>query len=61
MAHGSLSEDITGFDLGISATEIGANVLGGLRFSVGRFPVFAEFRVEAGGGKQFVINGGVLF
>jgi hypothetical protein len=36
VARGSVSEDITGFDLGISDTEIGGNLVGGLKFQTTR-------------------------
>lgn len=45
----------------VSDTEVGVNVLGGLRFPVGTFSPFVEARIELGGGEQFVLSGGLLF
>lgn len=45
----------------VSNTEVGVNVLGGLRFPMGTFSPFVEARVELGGGEQFVLSGGLLF
>lgn len=45
-----------------SNTELGVNLLGGLRFGIG--PVvkgFSEVRLELSGGEQFVVTFGVLF
>ncbi|MBI1723690.1 MAG: hypothetical protein HYR48_07270 [Gemmatimonadetes bacterium] len=47
---------------GTSNTELGLNLLGGLRFGIG--PVvkgFSEVRLELSGGEQFVVTFGVLF
>ena len=45
-----------------SDTEVGLNLLGGVRFrSANRWVPFIEARFEAGGGEQFVITGGLLF
>jgi hypothetical protein len=43
-----------------SDTELGLNLLGGLRFSLGAVTPFAEARAELSGGEQFVLTGGVL-
>ncbi len=45
----------------VSESEVGVNVLGGLRFPMGGFSPFVEARVELGGGEQFVLAGGLLF
>jgi hypothetical protein len=44
-----------------SATEVGANLVGGLKFVVGSVTPFGEVRYELGGGEQFVLTGGLLF
>jgi len=45
----------------ISDTEVGLNILGGLRFrSASRMVPFVEVRYEIGGGEQFVISGGLF-
>lgn len=42
-------------------TDLGLNVLGGIRFrSASRTVPYLEARFEAGGGEQFVITGGIL-
>lgn len=47
---------------GASNTDLGLNILGGLRFrSASRMVPFVEARFEAGGGEQFVITAGLLF
>jgi opacity protein-like surface antigen len=43
-----------------SSSEIGVNVLGGLRFNLGGMSTFGEARYELGGGEQFVLTFGVL-
>lgn len=52
-------------DLGIlddqSDTELGVNLLGGVRFPIGTVSSFGEARLELGGGEQFVLTFGVLF
>ena len=53
-----ISVDVNGFG-NSSATEIGLNVLGGLKFS-GSLSPFAEARLSLGGGEQFVITGGIM-
>jgi hypothetical protein len=44
-----------------SDSEVGLNVLGGVKFSLPRLQPFAEARVELGGGEQFVLTGGLMF
>lgn len=47
---------------GFDNTDLGLNILGGIRFrSASRTVPFVEVRFEAGGGEQFVITGGILF
>jgi len=46
---------------GASNTDVGLNLLGGVKFRMSRITPFAEVRVELGGGEQFVIAGGVYF
>ena len=59
IAHASAGVSAADIDLGDeSETDIGLNLLGGLRLS-NRF--FAEARLELGGGEQFVVTAGVLF
>jgi len=48
-------------DVTSSTTKTGANVLGGLKIVTGAVIPFGELRYEWGGGKQFVITGGMLF
>ncbi|HEX6309277.1 MAG TPA: hypothetical protein VFZ69_13870 [Longimicrobiales bacterium] len=43
-----------------SDTEVGLNLLGGLRFNLGTLGAFTEGRFELGGGEQFVLTFGVL-
>ena len=43
-----------------SNTEIGLNALGGASFDLGGFDVFAEAKIELGGGEQFVLTFGTL-
>ncbi len=42
-------------------TDLGLNLLGGVKFPLANFTPFAEARVELEGGEQFVLTGGVLF
>jgi opacity protein-like surface antigen len=59
IAHASAGVDVGDIDLGSdSETDLGLNVLGGLRLS-DRF--FAEAKLELGGGEQFMLTAGVLF
>lgn len=53
------SADVPGVDS--SNTDLGLNVLGGLKFALGPFASFGEARFELGGGEQFVLTFGVLF
>jgi hypothetical protein len=47
---------------GISDSEVGLNILGGIRFrSASKMVPFLEVRYELGGGEQFVLTGGILF
>ncbi len=58
IAHASIES------LGVEAsdTEVGVNFLGGAIFNpAGRLMPFAELRVEASGGEQFIVTGGILF
>lgn len=57
IAHASVG---TG-NLGVSDTDIGANLLGGMEFKTGRLRPFIELRVELQGGEQLVVTGGLLF
>ncbi len=41
-------------------TDVGLNVLGGIRLP-GRYRPFLEARIELGGGERFVVTGGWLF
>jgi hypothetical protein len=61
LAHGSGSVDILGISAGGSDNNIGANLLGGVAFSKGNLKPFVEAKFELGGGKQFVLSGGVRF
>lgn len=53
--------DLPGFDVDGSSTDIGLNLLGGLRFPVGGLNAFGEGRFTVGGGEQLVLSFGVLF
>jgi hypothetical protein len=47
---------------GASDTELGLNLLGGLRFGIGpRLNAFTEARIELNGGEQFAVTFGILF
>jgi opacity protein-like surface antigen len=63
VAHGSLDSEILGNDeVEISDTEVGMNVLGGMKVKLTEdVQPFIECRFEIGGGKQFVVTGGLLF
>lgn len=54
------SGDVPGVDLGADDTEIGLNLLGGLRFPIGGISAYGEGRLELGGGEQFVLTFGIL-
>lgn len=47
-------------DVDASETEVGLNLLGGLRFPLGSVSAFGEGRFELGGGEQLVLTFGVL-
>lgn len=55
-----VSVDLDGFGDG-SDTEVGINLLGGLKFPGTSITPFAEARLTVGGGEQFVLTGGILF
>ena len=43
-------------------SDVGVNLLGGINFQTrGRIMPFIEAKVEAGGGEQFVLTGGIYF
>jgi hypothetical protein len=48
-------------DESISDTEMGLNLLGGIKFGLGSLSSYAEARMELGGGEQFVLTFGILF
>lgn len=50
----------TGVGTDVSDTDVGLNLLGGLRFNLGTLSAFTEGRFELGGGEQFVLTFGVL-
>jgi hypothetical protein len=56
IAHISFDSDIP-FD---SHTDLGINLLGGLRFPIGTLSAFGEGRLEVDGGEQFVLTFGIL-
>lgn len=60
IANGGVSFDDPAFE-DTSDTEVGLNLLGGLKFPVGGMNAFAEARIELSGGEQFVISAGLLF
>jgi opacity protein-like surface antigen len=43
-----------------SNTDLGLNLLGGIKFALGNLASFAEARLELGGGEQFVLTFGVI-
>ncbi|MGH7553362.1 MAG: hypothetical protein ACREMQ_10105, partial [Longimicrobiales bacterium] len=45
----------------VDNTDLGLNLLGGLRFMLGTLSTFAEARAELAGGKQLVLTFGALF
>ena len=53
------SFDVAGFDG--SSTDVGVNLLGGLRFPVGALNAFGEGRLTLGGSEQLALTFGVLF
>jgi hypothetical protein len=54
VAHSSVS----GFG---GSTDVGANLLGGIKFGLGTLGAFTEGRLELHSGSQFVLTFGVLF
>lgn len=48
------------FDFGGSDTDVGLNLLGGIRFPLGNLSAFGEGRLELGGGEQLVLSFGVM-
>jgi hypothetical protein len=46
---------------GVSDSDVGLNILGGAVFGSGSIKPFLEVKIEAGGGEQFVVSGGVRF
>lgn len=59
-AHASV--DLGGAFGTVSNSDVGLNVLGGLRFkNMGSMTPFVEARFELGGGENFIITGGLLF
>ena len=61
LAHASVDIDVGEFDGGGSSSDVGIDVLGGLRFSLGTLSAFTELRLELIGAEQFEIGGGLLF
>ncbi len=61
IAYFSTDVQTTVGQVGDSETDLGLNFLGGGRVQVGSIAPFFELRIEAWGGEQFVITGGVLF
>jgi hypothetical protein len=61
--YGNYSIDFDGplgdFGFG-SGSEIGLNILGGLRFPLGGLSAYGEGRFEVGGGEQLVLTFGIL-
>jgi len=57
IAHVSIDTDA----VDASDTEIGLNLLGGIKYDAGPFTSFGELRFELDGGEQFVLSLGVLF
>jgi hypothetical protein len=62
IAHISIGDDdLEPFDREASDTDLGVNLLGGLRFPIGNLSSFLELRGELGGGDQLVLTFGFLF
>lgn len=61
IAHASVSvpEGFGGLDG--DDTELGLNLLGGVKFPLRNVTPYGELRIELGGGEQFVLTGGVAF
>jgi hypothetical protein len=45
----------------VSSSDLGVNLLGGIRFPMNTVTPFAELKFEIGGGEQFVLTGGLTF
>lgn len=61
-AGGGLHFAHASVDGGGSNSEMGLNLLGGLRFkTASKLTPFVEARIELGGGEQFVLTGGLVF
>lgn len=60
IAHAGVDFEDNTFFPDASETEVGLNVLGGLKFLLGELDAFAEARIELGGGEQFVLSAGIL-
>jgi hypothetical protein len=60
VARVKVSVDGFGDTFSASNTEIGLNVLGGLKFSAASFTPFVEASFTLGGGEQFVLRAGIL-
>ena len=60
--YANYSVDVdTGFgDFDSSGSEVGLNILGGLRFPLGGLSAYGEGRFELGGGEQLVLTFGIL-
>ena len=61
LAYASVDFDSGGFGVDSSDNELGFDLVGGLRFTVGDLPAFTELRLELGGGDQLELAFGVLF
>lgn len=61
LARASVDIDGIGGSVSGSNTDLGLNILGGIRYPVSEVTTFAEVRLEAAGGEQFVLSAGVLF
>jgi hypothetical protein len=57
IASGSVTRD----GVKRTSTDVGANLLGGIKFVKGAIIPFGELRYELGGGEQLVLTGGFLF
>ena len=63
-AGGGINIARTSVDVGgtnSSSTDVGMNLLGGVKYVAGPIVPFGELRFELGGGEQFVLSGGILF
>ena len=57
IAHASVDSDL----IDMSDTDVGINLLGGIKYNAGPVTPFAELRFELDGGEQFVLSFGALF